>query len=182
MPDLDVTRVRLLGNRILVQEIRQTTVGRILIPRDMSQGGQGRVLSVGPGPLCADIYPGDLAILRSAAPCQLITGDVWCFSAVDVWGVVRDGQVLGVADKVCVRLDPEAPDVDARTGLWTPTEGREYPCTGWAEWEGQDYHVTFDTRRPQRRIRIATQDYVLLAREHLTGYVEDGTGAGEVGR
>ena len=169
-------QIRLAGNRLAVQEIRQVTVGSILIPRDPNQGMEGIVLSVGPGALCEDIYPGDRCILRAAlASPYRLDGDVWLLSAVDVWGVIRDGEPhpRGVNGSVCVRLDEELPDVDPTSGLWTPTDGREFPSTGWATWEGKDWHVHFDTRRPQRRLRIGQQVYVLIDREHLTGYVEE---------
>ena len=171
--DLDITKVNLLQNNIIVQELSEHKVGSIYLPGDVTHGMQAKVLNVADGPLCEHIYPGDIALLKSGAFHEYLGGNLFIFRAVHVWGVLRGGKPFPVNEYVLVRVDAEEDDTDAETGIWTPTEARDFPETGWCEWEGKDWHVHYNVMGSQRRIKIAGQVYSFMGRDNLTGIVED---------
>jgi hypothetical protein len=172
---IDITKIRLVGNKIIVQELSEARVGLIHIPGDHSHGMQARVLAVAQterSTLCEDIYPDDIALVRGGAFSECLGERVFLISAVDICGVIRDGVPLPVNDYVMVRVDAEKDAVDPATGLWAPTEANDFPATGWAEWEGRDWHVHYNVLGSQRRIRLGGQVYAFMLRDNLTGLVE----------
>ena len=172
---IDIATIALRNDRIIVQELTTSKVGAIFVPFDTSHGMQALVLSVAQDPrstLCADIYPGDIALLRDGAKQDHLGERIFIFSAVDVWGVIRDGIPMPVNHYVMVRVDAEQEDVDASTGLWTPTDSRSFPDTGWTEIGGEDAHVHYGVLGSQRRIKMGGQVYAFMERENLTGLVD----------
>ena len=172
---IDIATIVLRNDRIIVQELTTSKIGSLFVPFDTSHGMQALVLSVAQddrSTLCADIYPRDVALLRDGAVQDHLGDRMFVFSAVDVWGVIRDGVPMPVNHYLMVRVDSEKDDVDASTGLWTPTEARDFPATGWVEWEGEDVHVHYNTLGSQRRIKMDGQVYAFMERETLTGLVD----------
>lgn len=170
---MDPTKIRLIKDRMIVQELTSAKVGAIYLPKSLSAGMQGYVLNVADTELCEDIYPGDTALLKNGAQNESLGDRVFVVHAVDVWGVIRDGKPMPVNHHVMVEVDPEEDDVDADTGIWTATESRDYPSTGWANYDGAREHVHYNVMGPQRRIKIGEQVYAFMALDNLTGYVEE---------
>ena len=169
---IDPTKIRLRGDNMIVQELTTSQIGSIVVPVDMSMGMQALVLNVAQtdrSQLCEDIYPGDIALMRDGAQCEHLGKRVFIMNAVNCWGVIRDGKPMPVNHYYMIEVDPEADDVDAETGLWTPEEGRDFPNTGWCNIDGGRYHVIYDTKASQRRIRLAGQVYVFIERDGIAG-------------
>ena len=173
---IDITKIRLTGNRIIVQELTTSQIGSIVVPVDVTHGMRALVLAVAQtdrSTLCEDIYPGDIALLHAGCGNEHLDSNVYVVNAVSVWGVIRDGEPIPINEHVMVRVDPERDDVDPDTGLWSPTDARHFPDTGWCHWQGQDWHVIYNIRGSQRRIKIGDQVYAFMDRENLIGLVED---------
>jgi len=180
MTDLDTRKLQLIKNRVLVQELEGAKVGSIILPRDQSAGMQARVLNVAQGPtspLCEEIYPGDTALIREGAPHDHVQDKLFLFNAVSIWGVIRDGVPLAINGRVLVKVDAEENDVDAASGLWTPTEARPFPDGGTAVIDGREARVRFNVRAPQRRFRIAGQVYAIMEEDGIVG-VEEAASSG----
>jgi len=172
---MDTTKLKLLKNRVLIEEPGEASIGGVIIPRDISNGRQGRVLNVAEGetsPLCEEVYPGDTALIREGAPCDHIQGRLFVFNAVSIWGVIREGVPLAINGRVLIRVDPEEADTDAKTGIWTPTDARPFPDVGSAAVDGEEVRVRYDIRHPQRRFRVGGQVYVIVEEAGVLGVVD----------
>jgi hypothetical protein len=169
---MDTTKLKLLKNRVLVQESEGAKVGSIILPVDQSAGMRAKVLNVAQGPtspLCEEIYPGDTALIREGAPHDHLQDRLFVFNAVSIWGVIRDGVPHAINGRVLVKVDPELADVDEATGIWTPTEARAFPDAGTAVIDGREARVRFNIRAPQRRFGIAGQVYAIMDEDGIVG-------------
>ena len=168
---MDTKRIRLLRNRVLVQHIAEASINGIIVPND-THGTQGLVLNVAEGersPLCANIYPGDTALIMEGAPHEYVEPTVFIFDARYIWGVIRDGVPIAINGRVLVKLDEELPDVDGETGIWTPEEGRDFPDAGTTVIYGSEVRVRYNVKASQRRFKVGGCVYVIVGEDGIVG-------------